>query len=140
MPNLIPSYEFVQPAGGRVIVWKPLTTAQNLQILAVYRNEANRHLQPYAQLAARIVTIDGSKKDGGYGPNDFGEWEQFDTDAFADEVAIKEAERIASLSRKKPDDVRHALDAAADEAMASLARLQGAIAQVRTLVHSVNPQ
>lgn len=134
-------FEWTQPVGGKVIVWQPLTTAQELQILAVYRQEQNRHLQNYARLAARIVTIDGAKKEGGYGPNDLGPWDNFDTEAFNDEVSLKEAERIAGLSKKAPDEVRAALAVAADEAMVALARLQGAIVAVRQLAASTpNPQ
>jgi len=132
---------FVQPVGGKTIVWQPLKTKDELQILAVYRSEQNRHLQIYARLAARIVSIDGNKKDGGYSPNDFGDWDNFDTEAFLDEVNLREAERIAALSKKAPDDVRAALDAAGDEAMVALARLQGAIVAVRQLARSTpNPQ
>lgn len=126
-------FEWTQPIGGKVVTWQPLKTSQELQILAVYRSESNKHLQNYARLAARIVTVDGTKKDGGYGPNDFGDWDYFDTDAFLDEVNLQEAKRIAALSKQAPTEVRAALDAAADKALAALAELQGAIVAVRSL-------
>ena len=138
MPSVVSTFEFVQPVGGKRITWAPLKTSAELQVLAAYRQEQNRHLQNYARLAARITHVDGQAVT--FQPNDFGPWDNFDTESFLDEVTIREAERAAALSKKSPEDAAGVLDAAAEEAMAVIAKLAGAIQLVRQLAHTARPQ
>lgn len=92
-------YEFTFPVNGKRCFWKPLSVQKSHDITAAHRRPETQHLLSTSLLLARI-----EKYDGVPGPPSmaiWGEWEEFDLEAFAEEVAKVEESRKATFRKER---------------------------------------
>jgi hypothetical protein len=92
-------YEFTLPVSGKKLTWKPLTMGRSLDITASHQLPNLRYLVPVAMLSARIIGVDG--KEGQPTMNEMRELDEFDMEAFSDEVEQKEAARKALFRKER---------------------------------------
>lgn len=90
---------WVQPVGGKTVKWRFAKVSDGMDLDANYGRSDRAHLRKYAQFAMRIVSFEGKVEP--FQVNDFRDWEEYDLEQFAEEVATKEMARAAALSQQK---------------------------------------
>lgn len=100
------------PMGGQKIVWRPLKVGDHIDLDANYGSSNMIHLKRYAELAIRVVSIDGILK-AQLQKDDVGiirDWEDFDLVAFQEEISSRELARSVALSPQRPGGVVASLE------------------------------
>lgn len=92
-------YEFTLPVSGKIITWKPLTVGRSLDVTAAHRQESMRHLLGPAMLMARIIGYDGKEHQPTMA--EMRDMDEFDLEAFSEEVDQKESARKATFRKER---------------------------------------
>jgi hypothetical protein len=98
--------------GGQKVVWRPLKVGDHIDIDANYGASNMIHLKRYAELASRIVSVDGqTKAQLNKGDVDLvREWEDYDLVAFQEEIVSRELARSVALAPQRPGGAVAALE------------------------------
>src|SRR5258708_32789201 len=93
-PDLPGQYEWELPISGKKLTWRPLKVGQDIAITTANRREEQRPIVPTLLLIGRVMQY-GDKT--GCSLSDVNEWESDELQMFAEEVALREAQRRAML-------------------------------------------
>lgn len=124
----VPEYDFVLPSSGIALKWKPLPVRVSLQIGTQFPNASQNGQRQASLLGARVCMFNGTPKPGGLSYGEITSWDdELDLDAFAEDVAEKEAIRSMVLRKKGAGatvGARQAFGEALEEIQASANRMQ----------------
>src|SRR5678816_4101521 len=119
--------EWTQPIGGKKVEWRPLTVGDNMDLDGNYQRSDIAFQRKYAQYAMRITSFDGK-------PNfqiaDLRSWDEYDLEAFAEEVVLREQLRASTLSGTRDGSAVQRLEAAVNGAQAAATKLGACLASV----------
>ena len=124
-----PNFEWTQPLGGAKIIWRPLKVGDHIDLESNYSRSDTVHLKRFAELAARIISVDGKTK-AELQKDDLGiirEWEDYDLAEFQNEISSREIARAVALSPQRPGGVVSALEQ-------SVAKLQHGLNELSSLL------
>lgn len=131
MSTSIPEYPYTLPSSGKTITWRPLGVGVSIQIVSQYPQASQAGMRGAALLGARIRSFDGQPRPAGLSYGEIQAWEdEFDLEAFGDEVHEKETMRRMVLKKKGAggaQGAKEAFRAALEETQLSLNRVQDAI-------------
>jgi hypothetical protein len=114
-------FKWTQPMGGKPIVWHPLKVRDRMDLDANYSRSDVAWRKKYAEYALRIIRC-GDKPDK-FQIEDFADWDEFDLEAFAEEVATQEVLRANALSGTRPGSPVERLEAAINAAQVAVGKL-----------------
>jgi hypothetical protein len=122
-------FEFVLPVSKKKVIWKPLTVGRSLDVSAAHRQESMRHMLGTSMLSARIIGFDD--KEGSPSTAQMRELDEFDLEAFGEEVEQKEAARKATFRKATLGvDPNAMLDKAIEDAHTATQNLAQALKQL----------
>lgn len=125
-------FEWTQPVGGKVVVWRPLKVGDHIDIEANYNRSDMVHLKPWVTMAARIISIDGIEK-AKLGKDDLGlvrDWDEYDFISFKEEIDSRELARSVSLAPQRQGGAVVGLEQAVTKVQAAANELGMALAAV----------
>lgn len=137
----IQPFSWVTPIGWKKITWLPLKVGDRMDLDANYSRSDVAWRKKYAEYAMRIVSCEGVS--GKFQTEDFKEWDEFDLEAFAEEVATQEILRANSLSNQRPgspvERLEQAINAAQIAANKMGAELQNVLAVAKMAERNAGP-
>ncbi len=116
-------FEWKQKVGGKKVAWRPLRVGDQMDLDANYGRAERAHLRKYASYAKRIISIEGMAPGQMPQVEDLRDWDEYDLEAFAEEVAMREMARAHSLSSQQPGSPLPRLEEAIEAAQLAAARL-----------------
>ncbi len=119
-------YEFTLPVCGKKLFWKPLSVQKALDIPAANRHPESQHLIGTSLLIARIVKFENQP--GAPAMSEWGSWDEFDLEAFGEEVSkVEEARKAMFRKERMGSQPRAALRKQMEDAHALMTRLSAAL-------------
>ena len=135
------SFTWKQPMGGKSITWHPLKVGDRMDLDANYSRSDIAYQKKYAEYAMRIMSCEGVN--GKFQIQDFRDWDDYDLEAFAEEVATQEILRANALSADRPaspiDRLESAINAAQLAATKLGQELQNVLAAAKTTERNLGP-
>ena len=116
-------FEWTQPVGGKKVSWRPLKVGDQMDLDANYGRADVAYLRKYAGYAKRIMNMEGLAPGQKPQVNDLREWDEYDLEAFAEEVAMREMARANALSAQRPGSPILRLEQAIESAQLAASKL-----------------
>ncbi len=116
-------YTWKQPVGGKTVTWWHLTGGDIIDLEGNYSRPDIAHLRTYAQFAMRVKSCEGVT--GVFQVNDFRSWDEYDINAFAEEVDRRERDRVTALSGRTETDAVKLAETSINAVVDSIKRLSG---------------
>lgn len=113
-------FNWKQPMGGKPVTWRPLKVGDRMDLDANFSRSDVVYQKKYAEYALRIVTCEGVV--GKFQIDNFRDWEDYDLEAFAEEVQMQETLRANALSATRPGSATERLEQAINVAQVQLAK------------------
>ena len=107
---------------GKKVTWRALRVGDQMDLDANYGAANRAHLKKYAAYAMRLVTIEGLTPGEKPQVEHLREWDEYDLEAFAEEVAMREMARANALSSKRDGSAVQRLEQSIETAQLSLAK------------------
>lgn len=134
-------FAWKQPMGGKAITWRSLKVGDRMDLDANYSASHTISRKKYAEYALRIVTCEGVNEK--FQVDDFREWDDYDLEAFAEEVVLQETIRANALSSQRPgspvERVEQAINAAQVAASKMGLELTNVLAAIKSAERSIGP-
>lgn len=121
-------FDWTQPIGGKAIKWLPLKVGDRMSLDANYSRADVAWRRKYAEYAMRIVSCVGIA--GKFQIENFNDWDEYDLEAFAEEVATQEVLRANALSGTRPGSPVERLEASINAAQVAVNKLAAELQNV----------
>lgn len=123
-------FEWTLPMSGKKVAWRPLRVGDQMDLDANYGAAQRAHLKKYAAYAMRLVTIEGLAPGDKPQVEHLRDWDEYDLEAFAEEVAMREMARANALSAQRPGTPIPRLEQAIESAQLTLNKVAEALKDV----------
>lgn len=134
-------FKFTLPIAGKVVMWSPLKVRDRMDLDANYSRSDVAWRRKYAEYAMRIVRFD--EKPNKFQIEDFSDWDEYDLEAFAEEVSAQEILRANELSNARPGSPSERLEQSINAAQLALNKvaneLQNVLAIAKTAERNASP-
>lgn len=121
-------FRFTLPVSGKVVLWQPLKVRDRMDLDANYSRSDVAWRRKYAEYSMRIIRYDDKPEK--FQIDDFGTWDEYDLEAFAEDVVTQEILRANALSSTRPGSPSERLEQSINAAQIALNKVAGELQNV----------